>query len=127
MLFVNVPKISIQYSLCPNSFFFSFFFLHKMFPMLTFPPFKLMFHSIFFNSINLSFTSAVSIQFLSYSVIHNVIFLDIVLTIKTRTAIPNFRTDRIYVCINLTIVVVFIHYIHYVVLFIHLYTFYRLL
>ena len=49
MLFVNVHKISIRPSLCPNNFFFLsfFFFLHKIFDMVTFPPFRLMCHSIF--------------------------------------------------------------------------------
>ena len=120
-----------DYCMCDSEYFeyislrelqlsFFHFFSSQNFPMLTFPLLRLMYHGIFFNSINLSFTRDFSIQLSSYSVIHNVMLFDFALTIKTRTIVPSFRTDRISICINLTIVVVFIHYIHYIAFFKHL-------
>ena len=81
---------------------FLLFLLHKFFPMVTFPHFRLVYHSIvfLFNSINLLFTWARSIQFSSYFVI-NVMLFDFALTCQIFTVVPNFRTYRIYICINL--------------------------
>ena len=59
--------------------------------MATFPPFTLnlpMYHYkiyiYFLNSVNLSFTWALSIQFSSYFLINNVIIFDLVLNFETQ-------------------------------------------
>ena len=75
----------------------------------TFQTYVLSHFFFFLNSINLSFTWALSIQFSSYFVINNAMLFDFFLTFKTRTIVSNVRTYSIYICINLTIVVIFIH------------------
>ena len=108
-----VHKISIIPSLSPNNFFLLFFFFSLLnFPIVTFPPFVQTYVSwqrFFFNSINRSFTWAPSIQFSSDFVINNVMLFDLAFTFKPRTLVQNFKTYSIYICINLTIVVTFIH------------------
>ena len=107
MLFVNVHKISILLSLCPNIFCFSFF--TKFFLWLLFHLSDLYITAFFFlfNSINLWFTWALSRQFSSYFVINNVILFDFVWTFQIFTVVPNFTAYHIYICINLTIVLIF--------------------
>ena len=109
MLFVNDHKISIIPTLCPNKFFvfFTKFFLWLLFHLSDLC--IITFFFFFLNSINLSFTWALSIQFSSYFVINNAMLFDFFLTFKTRTIVSNVRTYSIYICINLTIVVIFIH------------------
>ena len=109
VLFVNDHKISIIPTLCPNKFFvfFTKFFLWLLFHLSDLSIITFLF--FFLNSINLSFTRALSIQFSSYFVINNAMLFDFVLTFKTRTIVSNVRTYSIYICINLTIVVIFIH------------------
>ena len=108
-----VHKISIIPSLSPNNFFLLFFFFSLLnFPIVTFPPFVQTYVSwqrFFLNSINRSFTWAPSIQFSSDFLINNVMLFDFVFTFKPRTLVQNFKTYSIYICINLTIVVTFIH------------------
>ena len=65
--------------------------------------------TFFLNSVNRSFTWASSIQFSSYFVINNFMLFDFVFTFKPRTLVQNFKTYSIYICINLTIVVIFMH------------------
>ena len=109
-LFIKVHKICILLSLFPYNFFFIPFFFTKFFLCLLLHLSDLSITAyFFFNSINLSFTWALSIQFSSYFVINNVILFDFVLTFKTRTIVPNFRTFSIYICNNLTIAVIFTH------------------
>ena len=111
MLFVNVHKISILFSFCPKNFFFFFFLSLKNFSYGYFSTFWTYVPSqhFFLNSINISLTWALSIQFSSYFVIKNLMFFDFLLSFKTCTIVPNFRTYSIYISINLTIVVIFIH------------------
>ena len=108
-----VHTISIIPSLSPNNFFLLFFFFSLLnFPIVTFRPFVQTYVSwqrFFFNSINRSFTWAPSIQFSSDFLVNNVMLFDFVFTFKPRTLVQNFKTYSIYICINLTIVVTFIH------------------
>ena len=51
----------------------------------------------FFNLVNLSFTSALSIQFSSYFLINNVILFALVLNFENSNNVPNFRSHNIYI------------------------------
>ena len=51
----------------------------------------------FFNSVNLSFTWALSIQFSSYFLLNNVILFDLVLNFENSNYVPNFKSHNIYI------------------------------
>ena len=111
MLFVTVHKISIIPFLSPNNFFFFFLFTTKLSHgyFSNFYSDLCIIATFFLNSVNRSFTWASSIQFSSYFVINNFMLFDFVFTFKPRTLVQNFKTYSIYICINLTIVVIFMH------------------